>query len=232
MKIAIGSDHGGYFLKKAIAQYLEKKQIQFEDVGCHSEESVDYPDFAIKTAQLISQGHCSLGIMIDGAGIGSCMAANKIKGIRAATCNDLYTAGNAREHNNANMLIIGSMVVGTGKALQIVDKFLTVQFAGGRHERRVNKIMALEDELASGTAAPGLVMDVVNQVVDAVLRGGQPAKQVVTSNSSIGAPRVITEDWLRSQIQKGNFHIKLSPQCIITPLAKDFAREKQIKFTE
>ena len=130
MKIAIGSDHGGFQLKQSIIKYFDSHQILFKDIGCYTEESVDYPDYAVKVARLITQENYDIGIMIDGAGVGSCMAANKISGIRAATCNDLYTAGNAREHNNANMLLLGSMVVGSGKVIQIVEKFISTSFAG------------------------------------------------------------------------------------------------------
>ena len=233
MKIAIGSDHGGFQLKQSIIKYFDSHQILFKDIGCYTEESVDYPDYAVKVARLITQENYDIGIMIDGAGVGSCMAANKISGIRAATCNDLYTAGNAREHNNANMLLLGSMVVGSGKVIQIVEKFISTSFAGGRHERRVNKIMALEDQSSNTLFPQDSILEVVNQVVESVLRNA-PATVVDSSisNTNSSAPRLITEDWVKAQYQKGIREITVSSSNLITPLAKDFAREKQIKFIE
>ncbi len=144
-KIFIGADHGGFPLKEEIKKYLQQKNYQVEDIGTHSTDSVDYPDIAFLVAHNVAQYAGSLGIIIDGAGIGSCMAANKVAGIRAACCNDLYVTCNSREHNHANVLTMGSMVVGVGYAKQIVDAWLETEPAPGRHAARVSKIMDLEN---------------------------------------------------------------------------------------
>ncbi len=142
--IALGSDHGGFRLKEALKVYLKELGYEVRDVGCHDEQAVDYPDLARAVAQAVAGGECSLGIMIDGAGIGSCMAANKVAGIRAALCHDQYTAINSREHNNANVLTLGAQVTGEGVAKQIAKVWLETAFTGGRHARRVAKIDELD----------------------------------------------------------------------------------------
>ncbi len=126
-KVVIGSDHGGFPLKEELKKHLQSKNYVVEDVGTHSEGAVDYPDIAFLVAWSVSQNPHTLGIIVDGAGIGSCMAANKVPGVRAACCNDLYTARNSREHNHANVLTIGSMVIGTGYMKQIVDLWLNTE---------------------------------------------------------------------------------------------------------
>ena len=142
--VAIGADHGGFPLKEVLKEYLEGKGYQVIDCGTNSAESVDYPDFARVVAQHVAGGNAWRGIMIDGAGIGSCMAANKVPGVRAAMCYDHATAFNSREHNNANTLTLGAGLIGTNLAKQITDTFLATEFGGGRHARRVDKIMAIE----------------------------------------------------------------------------------------
>lgn len=144
MKIAIGSDHGGYNLKEAIKKHLSEKGIQFYDIGTHSTESCDYPDYAIKTAQAVASGEYDRGILICGTGIGVCIAANKVKGIRAALCADTFSARMSREHNDANILCMGERVTGAGLAADIADEWLKGVFAGGRHTNRVKKIMDIE----------------------------------------------------------------------------------------
>ncbi len=143
-KILIGSDHGGFELKEIIRQFLKDQGYRVVDFGCYSPDPVDYPDIAF----LVSQGVCSnpnsIGIMIDGVGVASTMVANKIPGIRAALCWNQFSAHNAREHNNANMLVLGGRVIGDILARSIVKEFLETEFAGGRHARRVDKIMAIE----------------------------------------------------------------------------------------
>jgi len=143
--IGIGSDHGGYHLKENIKNYLDDMGYMYKDFGTHSTESVDYPDFAAAVARAVSSGECDMGIVIDGAGIGSAIAANKIKGILAAVCHDRFTARIAREHDNANILALGSKVVNEFQAKEIVRIFLTTEFAGGRHVRRIDKIFKLEE---------------------------------------------------------------------------------------
>jgi len=144
MHVAIGSDHGGFALKKALIEFLLSLGVQPLDIGTMSEDPCDYPDFAYKVAKAVVDGTAEIGIMIDGAGIGSCMLVNKVPGIRGACCSHEFTARNAREHNNANVLTLGSRVVGLEVAKGIVRTFVETPFAGGRHEVRVNKIMEVE----------------------------------------------------------------------------------------
>ena len=146
--IAIGSDHGGYKLKETLKTHLQSSGYPVIDCGTDSTESVDYPDFAYAVAELVSRGRAWRGIIVDGAGIGSCMAANKVPGIRAAMCYDQATAVNSREHNNANVLTLGAGLIGPNLARQIVDTWLTTAFGGGRHARRVDKIMAIEQKFS------------------------------------------------------------------------------------
>lgn len=144
MRIAIGADHGGYELKRQIAGFLIAQGYQVQDFGTHSLESVDYPDFAALVARAVAAGECERGILICGAGVGMSLAANKVRGIRAALCTDCYMARMAREHNDAQILCLGGRVLGMGLALDIVQVFLGSEFVGGRHARRVDKISALE----------------------------------------------------------------------------------------
>lgn len=145
MKIAIGCDHGGYQLKQDIVAYLEKKGYTYQDFGTHTTESCDYPDIALPVAQAVAGGEFDRGILICGTGIGIGIAANKVKGIRAALCHDTFSAHACREHNNANILTMGQRVVGPGLALDIVDIWLHTEFEGGRHQTRVEKIQKIEE---------------------------------------------------------------------------------------
>lgn len=146
--IVLGSDHGGYQLKELLKATIAKLGFEVTDVGCHSTDAVDYPVYAARVADKLAAGEAVLGVMIDGAGIGSSMVGNKIAGVRAALCYDVTTAHNAREHNNANMLTLGGSLIGAGLASQIVSAFLTTEFGGGRHQRRVSMIDALDVEKA------------------------------------------------------------------------------------
>ena len=143
--IAIGSDHGGYELKNHVIEYLKKKGIECKDFGCFSEESVDYPDIAKVTCDAVLSGECEHGILICGTGIGISIAANKIKGIRAALCSDVYSAKMTKVHNNSNVLCMGGRVLGRELAFMIVDAWLEAEFEGGRHQKRIDKIHALEE---------------------------------------------------------------------------------------
>ena len=143
-RIALGADHGGYSLKENLKTFLQVQGYQVDDCGTHSSDSVDYPDFAYAVALKVSRGEAWRGIIIDGAGIGSCMAANKVPGVRAAMCYDHATALNGREHNNANVLTLGAGMIEAVLARQIVITFLNTKFGGGRHARRVDKIMNIE----------------------------------------------------------------------------------------
>ena len=142
--IAIGADHGGFALKERLAFRLREQGFEVMDCGTDSADSVDYPDFAVAVARHVADGRADAGIMVDGAGIGSAMAANKVPGVRAALCYDLSTAHNAREHNHANMLTLGAGMIGDALAWQIVGTFLGTPFGGGRHARRVGLIDALD----------------------------------------------------------------------------------------
>lgn len=144
LTVAVGADHGGVALKDAVATRLRELGHAVVDVGTNSTDPVDYPDFAVAVARAVVDKRAELGIMVDGAGIGSCMAANKIAGVRAALCHDVTTAINAREHNGANVLTLGGGLVGTRLGLTIVETFLATPFGGGRHAARVAKIDALD----------------------------------------------------------------------------------------
>ncbi len=146
MKIALGADHAGYELKDRIKGYLQQKGMEVLDEGTSSGESVDYPDYARLVARDVSERRASLGILVCGSGIGMAMAANKVAGIRAVNASSEQEAQLSREHNNANVLTLGARILGEDQALSIVDKWLATPFAGGRHERRVEKIGALDQE--------------------------------------------------------------------------------------
>ena len=144
--IAIGCDHGGLNLKKAIIKYLEELSVPCKDLGTYTEDSCDYPDIAKTVADSILKGECDKGILVCGTGIGMSIAANKIKGIRAAVCGDTFSAKMTRVHNNANILCLGARVIGEELAVEILNAFLSAEFeSGGRHERRVNKIIDAEN---------------------------------------------------------------------------------------
>jgi ribose 5-phosphate isomerase B len=152
--VAIGADHGGYQLKEMLKGYLGELGYTVVDCGTDSASPVDYPDLAFAVAQLVAQGRAWRGIVVDGAGIGSCMAANKVPGVLAAMCYDQATASNSREHNGANVLTLGAGLIGPNLARQIVHTWLNTPFGGGRHGKRVDKIMEIERRFLV-TARPG-----------------------------------------------------------------------------
>jgi len=143
-RVAIGADHGGFALKETLKPHLQSLGYEVVDCGTHSTAAVDYPDIAYAVARLVADGKCANGIIVDGAGIGSCMAANKVPGIRAALCYDHATAVNSREHNHANVLTLGAGLIAANLAKQIVTDWLATPFGPDRHARRVEKIMAIE----------------------------------------------------------------------------------------
>jgi len=144
-RVALGADHGGFALKEVLRRAIaEEMGWDVHDCGTHSTDAVDYPDIAATVAREVASGRAALGIVVDAAGIGSSMAANKVPGVRCAVCHDDVTVVNAREHNDANVLSLGARIVNRGAAVRLVRLFLATPFAGGRHERRVRKIMALE----------------------------------------------------------------------------------------
>jgi len=226
MKIAIASDHGGFFLKDHLIKFLREKH-EIIDLGCKSaDDKVDYPDFAVKAAENVRDKKVDYSIMIDGAGVGSTMVANKVQNVRAALCNDLYCANNSKEHNNANMLIMGSMVVGLGLAEKIVNTFLEVEFAGGRHEARVEKINLL-DKVRSMFMNNDNIKEMIKDIVVKVL------KMDVNSNLKINnddlpefSEKVLTEEYLkRNNIKK----IRISSKTIILPLANDYILANKVE---
>ena len=146
MKIAIAADHGGFELKDSMVEYIKSLGNEVVDLGTNSADSVDYPDYAKKVCEEIQKGNSDLGILICGTGIGMSLAANKFEGIRAACVSDVYSAKMSRNHNNANVLCIGARVIGDEVAKLITKTFLENEFEAGRHQRRVDKIMAFEKE--------------------------------------------------------------------------------------
>lgn len=146
MKIAIGCDHGGLEHKDAIVAHLKERGFEVKDSGIYENHSVDYPDIAVKVCADITSGECERGILVCGTGIGMSLAANKVKGIRAAAVSEHFSAKYTRLHNNSNVLCLGGRVIGVGTALELVDLFVDTEFEGGRHENRVNKVMAIEND--------------------------------------------------------------------------------------
>ncbi len=144
MKIALGSDHGGYNLKNEIMAYLKENGYEIKDFGTYSTESCDYPDYALKVAEAVASKEFEFGILVCGTGIGISISANKVPGIRAALCSDTFSAHATREHNNANILALGERVVGASLAIDIVKTFLNSKFEGDRHQRRIDKISNIE----------------------------------------------------------------------------------------
>jgi ribose 5-phosphate isomerase B len=146
MKISIGADHAGFELKEKIKAHLQQQGIAVHDVGTASTDSVDYPDFAKKVGEAVNGKQADIGVLVCGSGIGMAIAANKVPGIRAANVSSEYEAEKSREHNDANVVTIGARILDEQQAFNIIDKFLKTQFAGGRHQQRVDKITAIERE--------------------------------------------------------------------------------------
>lgn len=145
MKVALGCDFVGLTLKKAVIDYLEANQIAYEDFGAYDAENCDYPVYALKAANAVQSGECDLGLLFCGTGVGISLAANKVKGIRCVVCSEPYSAAMARQHNNANMLAMGTRVVGSELAKMIVKEFLNNEFLGGVHAKRVDMIAQIEE---------------------------------------------------------------------------------------
>ena len=143
--IAIGADHGGFDLKEQVKKHLDERNIEYKDFGTFSGEAVDYPVIAKAVGEAVAKGEAECGILVCGTGIGMSIAANKVKGIRAACCSDTFSARFTKMHNNTNVLCFGGRVLGAGLALDIVDAYLDASFEGGRHEKRVNMIMDIEN---------------------------------------------------------------------------------------
>ena len=145
MKIAIGCDHGGFELKEAVRGHLEERQIRYEDFGAYNTDSVDYAPIAAKAARAVAAGQADFGVLVCSTGIGISMAANKVKGIRAALCTNEFCAEMTRRHNNANILCMGGKVIDKETAVKLVDIFLHTEFEGGRHQRRIDQIAQIEE---------------------------------------------------------------------------------------
>ena len=143
--IALGCDHGGYQLKQEIMAWLEKNHFEYKDYGCFDTEAVDYPIYARLVGHAVADGECEKGILICGTGVGISLAANKVKGVRACVCSEPFSAKLSRQHNNTNILAFGARVVGVELAKMIVDQWLEAEFEGGRHQRRVDMLMAIEE---------------------------------------------------------------------------------------
>ncbi len=148
MKIALGADHGAFELKEAIKKHLEEKGIEYTDYGCFSKQSVDYPRYAYLAASAVASGECDFGIICCTTGLGVSMAANKVKGIRAAVCTSNHLAEMTRRHNNANVICMGQAVVTEQEAFEMVDIFLSTEFEGGRHQRRVDLLTDIENGIS------------------------------------------------------------------------------------
>ena len=146
MRVAIGSDHLGLELKNIIRDFLKDKKIEVKDFGTMSKEPIDYPDIAEKVAKVVAKGEYERGILVCGTGIGMAIAANKVRGIRAAVCHDLYSAERSRKSNNAQIMAIGALIIGPELAKKLVEVWLNSEFQGGRSERKVKKIMEIEAE--------------------------------------------------------------------------------------
>lgn len=147
MKVAVASDHGGINIRKEIISLLEEMNMEYVDLGCECDTSVDYPDYAVPVAKMVAGGEADRGILICGTGIGMSISANKVNGIRCALVHDIFSAKATREHNDSNVLAMGERVIGPGLARSIVETWLTTPFQGGRHETRINKIAVLEGNL-------------------------------------------------------------------------------------
>ena len=147
MKIALGSDHAGFELKEDLRDYLAELKIDALDLGTYDPQPVDYPDVAGKVAEKVARGEVEKGLLICGAGIGMSIAANRFPGVRAALCHDHFTARASREHNNANILVLGGRLIGKALAREILKVWLETEFQGGRHQRRIDKITALEEKV-------------------------------------------------------------------------------------
>ena len=145
MKVVVGSDHGGFELKEVLKKHLEGKGFDVVDVGAYDTNSVDYPDIAVKACEKVTSGECNFGVLVCGTGIGISIAANKVSGIRCALVGNEYSAEMTKRHNNANMLAFGGRVTGPDLAKNILDAYINAEFEGGRHQKRVDKISAIEE---------------------------------------------------------------------------------------
>lgn len=153
MRIAVGSDHAGFRLKEFVKEYLRQRGHEVDDFGTHSEDSVDYPDYARPVAESVAAGRHDFGVLVCSNGVGMSIAANKVAGVRAALCHDTFDARRAREHNDANVVCLGGWCIGQGVAAEILDAYFGATFQGGRHARRVAKIRVMDEDRARAASA-------------------------------------------------------------------------------
>lgn len=230
MRVAIGADHGGFALKQQLVEFLRQEGHDPIDVGTNSTDAVDYPDYAVKVGEEVRTGRADLGVMVDGAGIGSAMTLNKLDGILAAVCNEIYVTRNSRAHNGANVMTLGSMVVGPGLAKELVKTFITTEFEGGRHQKRVDKIHAAAS--GGGSLSYQKLQTIIADIVRRLLSTGivpqvSGSASVVPSKPVSGGKitrRVITDDDVR-QAAKAGQDLILGRSSVVTPLARDTARD-------
>lgn len=216
MNIVIGSDHGGFDLKTVLVEYLKGLNHGVTDVGTDTRDACDYPDFAFRVAEHVAANPGTIGIMIDGAGIGSSMCANRVPGVLAAVCNELYVTRNSREHNGANVMCLGSQVVGPGLAKKLVDTFIEAKFEGGRHAKRVDKILGYCAQ--AGAVTENLIKTIVARVLS-----GAGAQQAARPSH----PGLITDEYAVMNCPAGST-VTFARGTIVTSLAQDRLRAKGV----
>jgi ribose 5-phosphate isomerase B len=228
--LVVGADHGGFHLKEELRKTAAELGWTVRDVGTHGTEPVDYPDFAQRVALEVLANPGALGLMVDGAGVGSAMAAGKVPGIRAATCNELYTARNAREHNHANLLCLGSQIVGAGVAREILRVFLSTGPAGDRHERRVEKIRQIEQSYSGSGGTTAALVERIIPILAEALQPAPAAPALATKPSRRSFRPVLSErDVLAADRRRP---LRLAPGTLVTPQARETARALGLKIVE
>lgn len=221
MKISIGCDHRCLVLKNKLITWLKENGHETMDMGTFSEESVDYPDFAYKVAEAVATGECNRGIMIDGAGVGSAIVANKVPGIRAVCGNDYFIVKNSRVHNNTNVLTLGSEVSGFGKTTDLVKLWLLTEYEGGRHQRRIDKITAIEKKLS-------LDLSGISRIIKDILSKMGYFKKSFDANNPNNSSKstFITLEELKNGEISNEFVVPAGRR--LTPLAFDYLKDKGI----
>jgi len=223
MKIAIGSDHRGFKLKEIIKIHLNNKGYDVVDVGPFKDEiKVDYPDFAYKVAELVSLGECDRGIMIDGAGVGSAIVANKVSNIRAVNGSDYFIILNSRLHNDTNVLTLGSEVSGEYKTIMFVDLWLSTKYEGGRHQVRIDKITNIESMFSVN-------LKKIGELVKRVLESINSSIKLNNKNTKDYSDKFITLNDLKD-FSDGEFHLKKGQY--LTPAALDYLKERGVKIVK
>lgn len=217
MKIAIGSDHRGMKLRESVLENLKKKGHEVIDVGAFEQQNSDYPDFALKVARLVADGGCERGVMIDGAGVGSAIVANKVPGVRAVCGNDYFIVLNSRKHNNTNLLTLGSEVTGAGKTMELLELWLATGYEGGRHQPRIDKITAIEKMFSVSLSG-------IEKLIAEIISGFGISGSGKAAPQSLNKKLVTIED-LKNFSGK---ELTVGTGTIITPLARDYLKDKNI----